>query len=74
MYTPGNHDIGLNKEFLIVRKKFYSPELKNLNTQENYINFYGFDLGLAHFINFHPYWIVYNKNITLQEKTHTILY
>jgi hypothetical protein len=61
LLAPGNHDAGNNSRFPIARKEFYSPEQTELNTDDFWLNFYGFDLGLAHFINFHPYWLVYEK-------------
>lgn len=59
MLTPGNHDTGNNTKHSIYRKSFYSPELYNINTDDNFFNLYSFDIGLVHFIAFNPYKFIY---------------
>ncbi|CAD8050035.1 unnamed protein product [Paramecium sonneborni] len=59
--TPGNHDSGDNYEFDFYRLSFLSPE-QNLNTRNNYYNFYSVDLGLVHYIFYNPTNIVYNES------------
>lgn len=59
LIAPGNHDDGANQHFDYLKESFYSPDNKNMNTEDTFFNFYSFDLGLGHFINFHPYWMVY---------------
>ena len=61
LVAPGNHDEGENKHFDYLKNSFYTPDKRELNTEDTFYNFYSFDLGLAHFINFHPYWMVYNE-------------
>jgi hypothetical protein len=43
-----------------MQKFFYSPDETSLNTQEVFANFYSFDIGLVHYIAFHPYYLVYS--------------
>ena len=46
---------------------YWSPQLM-INTDTSYFNFYSYNLGYAHFINFNPYWMVYNKSTSEQDK------
>ncbi|CAD8051211.1 unnamed protein product [Paramecium sonneborni] len=59
--TPGNHDSGKNNEYDFYRISFLSPEL-DLNTRDNFYNFYSVDLGLVHYIFYNPKNIVYNES------------
>ena len=58
----GNHDSGNDTLFPMVRQLFRSPQQTQYNTPDSFYNLYSWDMGLAHFVNFQPYWIVYNKS------------
>lgn len=69
LVAPGNHDSGNNTHFDYMKYSFPSPQLAQYNTESEYYNLYSFDLGLAHYVSFHPYWIVYNKSTEDERKT-----
>lgn len=67
MSVPGNHDAGRDYLFSIFKKYFWSPQMIE-NTRKTYYNFYSWNLGYAHFINFNPIFLIYDS-ATIDEIT-----
>ncbi|CAD8051210.1 unnamed protein product [Paramecium sonneborni] len=62
MAAFGNHDWGNNTFFDFFRANFGTLYLKEYNT-EHYLNdFFSFDVGMVHFIQFNPIKIVYKND------------
>ncbi|CAK72337.1 unnamed protein product (macronuclear) [Paramecium tetraurelia] len=63
MAAPGNHDWGNNTYFDFFRANFGSLFLKEYNTQHYLNDFFSFDVGMVHFIQFNPIKAVYQNDI-----------
>ncbi|CAD8050031.1 unnamed protein product [Paramecium sonneborni] len=63
MAAPGNHDWGNNTYFDFFRANFGSLFLKDYNTDHYLNDFFSFDLGMVHIIQFNPIKAVYQNDI-----------
>ncbi|CAK71249.1 unnamed protein product (macronuclear) [Paramecium tetraurelia] len=63
MAAPGNHDTGENKFYDFFRANFGALFLTEYNTKSYLNDFFSFDVGMVHFIQFNPIKIVYQNDI-----------
>ncbi|CAD8099976.1 unnamed protein product [Paramecium primaurelia] len=62
MITPGNHDGGFDYKYTFLREHFQMLYLTEYDTQNYQNDFYSFNIGLVHFIQYDPVMIVYKAD------------
>ncbi|CAD8101777.1 unnamed protein product [Paramecium sonneborni] len=70
MIAPGNHDGGYDYKQTFLRQNFQMLYLNEYDTSNYQNNFYSFNIGLVHFIQYDPVMIVYkaDPNNSTQER------
>lgn len=63
MITPGNHDSEKNHNFDFVRAVFQTLDMRQYDDVDFYNDFYSFDIGNAHFIQFNPIKLAYQEEL-----------